>query len=547
MPRVDVRNVGEFGIVLDYPSHELPPNTWTRARNVRMKDGSVVPMMGETEYFVESAPVTAPWNIFYCPTSSGVNYWVYGGSDKIGVCNNISAHVDITPAATTLTADDSHRWTGTWLNGVFFMNSANEELLVWDNIDPDAPVLMKRMSSITDTEYQSDWRFNSVRAYKEILIGIGLTVGSADFPTSIVWSGPASAGTVPIAWDAANLNNIAGEQPLSATPGKAIDGMQLGDYFVICKEDATIVCAFSQGASALSFRYIDNTSGVLTINCMVEFVKGKMLIFNQNFDVVVTEGSFVDSILTDRLRENLQERMNVNRAHQSFVVHNPLTQEVWVCYATLDDEDTAGDLCAQEALVWNYQDNTFTFRNLGRISHMAFGRAVDGGTAQVIDDIDLVINQVSTVIDAAGVQSAYSLIGASYPRDSFYKMDFGADIDGTPVYCEFEKSGLALIGQDPKTNQIKVDHRAVKLVTGIWPTFEVQGTSIVAKISVGAQEFRDGPIVWDGPYNFVPGTDQQMDYFVEGIYVTVRFYVESPEFWKFHEYGIELAVVGDKL
>ena len=104
-----------------------------------------------------------------------------------------------------------------------------------------------------------------------------------------------------------------------------------------------------------------------------------------------------------------------------------------------------------------------------------------------------------------------------------------------------------IIGQDPKTNQIKVDHRAVKLITGIWPTFEVQGTSIVVEISVGAQEFRDGPIVWDGPYNFVPGTDQQMDYFVEGIYITIRFYVESPEFWKFHEYGIELAVVGDKL
>lgn len=546
MARIEIRDVGAVGVILDRPSHELPPNVWSNLRNIRAKDGFLEPLFGETPIFDGNPAVTPPLNLFPCPTVNGDPYWVYGGEDKIGVVDGTSVHEDITPTATTLSADAQFKWSGTWLNGVFFMNSRANELMVWDNIDPITPVLMKKMSTITDTEFQATWRFTSLRAYKEILIGLGFADGSAEYPTTIVWSGPATAGTVPISWDAANLNNIAGERPLSATPGRVIDGMQLGNSFLICKEDATIIGNFAQGSSPLVFRYIDNNSGVLTVNCMVEFAPGRMLILNQNYDVMVTEGTQVTSILTGRLRKALANRINRERDYECFVVHNFVQREVWICYPLAGDETAIGDLGCQEALIWNYENNTMYFHDLGRISHISFGKTATAAEVSVIDDVDVFVDDVSEVIEGGGVLASSAMIGCSFGRDGFFTLDKGTEIDGVPVTCTAERLGLAMIGRN-FDGSIRVDHQKVKIVESLWPTFEVAGVTLLPQLSVGAQEYRDGPVLWDGPYEFDPLTQQEMDFLVEGVYIAVKFVIQSSQYWKLHAYGLEIATAGDML
>jgi hypothetical protein len=545
MARIEARNVGSVGVVLDVPSHELPIEAWSDLRNARAKDGYIEPIFGETERLATDPAVAPPLNIFFCPTLLGLPYWVYAGQTKVGVAN-AAGHEDITPAATTLAATDTTRWTAAWLNGIFVLNSKSEEMLVWDNIDPNTPTLMKRMSAIASTEFQSDWRFNAVRTFKEIIIGIGFTDGAAQFPTTIVWSAPATAGTVPTGWDPANLNNIANEKPLSATPGAAIDGLQVGDNFILCKEDATVLVTFQQGSSPLGFRYIDLTSGVLTINCMTEFKRGQAVIFNQNYDLMITDGTRVDSLLSDRLRKTMQTRVNSLRSHQSFVVHNPLKREVWVCYPRSGVESVAGEIGCEEALIWNYEDNTFQFHDLGRISHIAFGTLDDEGNLDVINDIDVPINTFAELINSGGLAGNFALLGCSTGRDSFYRMDFGAEIDGASFEAVMERRGVALTKQ--RVDGVpQLDHHRVKVVSGIWPTFEVQGVDISVNVSAGAQEYRDGPTQWDGPYTFMPLEDQQVDFLVEGIYVAARFEITVSEYWRFHSYAMDIQVAGDYL
>ncbi len=545
MSRVAMRQVGQYGVVLDMAGHELPPNAWTLLRNCRAVNSYIEPIGGEADQFDAASPVDDPMNLFYCPTVTGLPYWVYGGREKIGACNDLS-HVDITPASTTLTATDKTRWSGAWLNGIFTMNCENEELLVWDNIDPGSPVLMKRMSAIASTEFNTAWRFNSVRPFKQLLIGIGFNDGTTDYPTVIKWSAPALAGDVPIGWDAANENNISGEYPLSETPGHAVDGAALGNNFIICKQDSTFRVSFGQGSSPLVFNSIDLVSGVIGLNCMVEFRRGEMLIFNQNLDVVTTEGTYVKSILEGRMREALRARVNPARLHQCYVSNNPLKKEVWICYPTVEEESSEGALCAQEALVWNYKDNTLQFADLGRMSHLGFGRIDTADAAPIINDIDVVINQMDWIIDAGGLEGDWALVGCSYIRNAFYKHDVGETIDGAPLVASLEKYGVAFVDYN-RDGVPQMDHHNVKVCEGVWPTFEVAGTQVEVDITVGGQEFRDGPIIWDGPYTFTPGASQEMDFFVEGIYINLKYRIETAEYWKLHAHSMNISSAGDVL
>ena len=549
MPRITIRDVGQYGMIIDTPYHESPPNSWNNLRNVRGKDKYLEPIFGEEARLNGTAPISNPWNVFYCPTVAGASWWVYGTSTQIGVANATDSK-DITPTAMApLAMNDENRYTGTWLNGVFFMNTYDEELMVWETIDPGTPTKMVPMSTVTTpaaTEYQADWRFRAVRAFKEILIGIGFNDGTTDYPTTIKFSGPAAAGEVPVQWDEADLNNISGEQPLSVTPGFALDGIQIGNDFLICKEDATVLAQLTQGASALGFRYIDNTSGVLTQNCMIEFTKGQVAILNQNLDLMVCDGARVQTVLKRWVRDYLQARINTERFWQCYLTHNPVKGEIWVCYPIAGEETTSGELAAQEALVWNYRDMTFSFHDLGRITHISFGKVDDATSNDVIDDIDDIINQNSNLIDGGGLSGNWAMIGCSHVRDGFFRMDYGENIDDSPFTCTMERRGIALIGQ-ALDGSPRVDHHKVKIIEAVWPIFEVAGTSITVNLSAGAQEYRDGPITWDGPYDFVPGTDQEIDFLVEGVYSAVKCEITSPEAWKFHAYGITIEPAGDQL
>ena len=540
MPNIPIRDVGKYGILTDRPAHEIPSNAWTRCRNVRAKDGFIERVGGEAEVFKDAAPIEAPWNLFYSPNIVGTPYWVYGGTTKVGVAD-ADSHYDITPLGFSFAASDLERWTGTWLNGVFIMNTKANECHVWTAIEPTTPIRLTPMSEIPNTEFQPDWRFNSMRTFKEIMIGIGFTDGGISFPSTVLWSGPATPGNVPIEWDEANLNNIAGAQPLSATPGRAIDGMQLGNRFILCKEDATYVASFTQGAQALAFNHIDLNSGVMALHCMKEYRAGYMLILNQNADVMITDGIGVKSILSKRLRNQMQSSIDVDRIHQAFVQVNPFKEEVWICYPIAGDvEDQAG-----EALIWNYADNTFTNMSLGALTHLNFGKVGEEGLP-FINDVDVLIDQADYLVDGGGLIGAYAVLGCSHPRNQFYQVDVGVEINAAPYTCTIERMNIALIGSNSDKTE-RVDHNRVKVCTGIWPVVETAGVSLTMQISVGGQERRDGPVDWDGPYDFDPETDQAIDFMVEGVYIAVKFECSASEAWKLHGYSIEVDVVGDKL
>lgn len=536
---IPIHDVGKYGVILDRPAHEIPPNAWTRARNVRGLNNFIERAGGETEVYTTGTIVDAPLNLFYCPAVDGQPFWVYAGYQRVAAVNN-DGHYDISPAY-VFNADESKPWTGSWLNGVFVLNNVADEPHVWDNIDPlGGGNVLKAMSAIPNTEFQSSWKFRSMRVFKDILIGMNFKDGAGDFPTTVKWSGPALSGTVPLEWDKDNPNNIANEKPLSATPGECVDGVQVGDRFIVFKEDATVTATLTQGASALGFKYISQTIGMMTTHCAVEFKPGYCVYLTQTADLVVTDGLTTTSILDNIVRTYLQTAINVEKLARCFLAINPYQKEVWVCYPKSSDD------WATEALVWNFKDNTFTFKDLGNIAHINFGKSDDGEVIPFIDDVDVIIDLANYPIDGGGLGGRYTIQGCSHSRNKIYEMEVGTQINDADYTCTLERKGIALVGQ-ARDGSPRVDHQKVKVCAGIWPVVETSGGPVTLQISVGAQERRDGPIVWDGPYDYDPDTDQALDVIIEGVYLAVRITSQSSEVWKLHGFSLDINIVGDKL
>ncbi len=61
---------------------------------------------------------------------------------------------------------------------------------------------------------------------------------------------------------------------------------------------------------------------------------------------------------------------------------------------------------------------------------------------------------------------------------------------------------------------------------------------------LGGSESPDGPVDWEGPYDFVIGQDHKVDFAVAGNYLAVRFQSSGVPVWTLQAYGIEYEVIG---
>lgn len=126
----------------------------------------------------------------------------------------------------------------------------------------------------------------------------------------------------------------------------------------------------------------------------------------------------------------------------------------------------------------------------------------------------------------------------------FFQADNGLDFGGQPIRVSLTRTALTVLGRDRSGNW-KVDPGIIKEVTGLWPMIRgVPGT--VIKISVGGQPTPDEPIRWEGPRDFIVGTDFFLDFIVSDRYISVRFESEGQRPWELLSYDLDLEVVGER-
>ena len=78
----------------------------------------------------------------------------------------------------------------------------------------------------------------AVRAFRSFLVALNLSEAGTPFTRKVKWSTEAAIQTVPSSWDETSSTVDAGEYELADTQGKIVDGLPLGDAFMIYKEDS---------------------------------------------------------------------------------------------------------------------------------------------------------------------------------------------------------------------------------------------------------------------------------------------------------------------
>jgi hypothetical protein len=446
MALLHVGPCGIVGVNRDLSSHELRNEAWTDARNVRFLDGLAYQFNGHGEVYT-GAPVI-PYHVMPIDVA-GVRYWLYAGLGKIYCVTGSGGtvvHTDLTRQTAGVDVDytgAANAWTSTSLSGIPVLNPGNttDPPQFWD------------LNTAHDFAALTGWPANtfckSMRAHRNHLIAINITKAGVNYPNMVKWSHPAVPGAITVAgdWDETDETLDAGEQDIAEGVGALIDGLPLDDAMILYKAGSAHRMDYVGGAFIWAFRKILGQAGALNRNCIVE-LNGAHAVLTGD-DVIAHNGAAnsAQSVLDKSTRRTLFQMMDAQATDRSFVFKNPFLNEVFVCFAE------AGETIPNLALVWNYKDNTVTFREIPGVHHAACG-PVETGLSQPWDGDASPWSSDITAWNAAEFTPDLSRALMASNDQKLFLLDSSTTFDGSIPEAYLERRGLSL-GADEKLKTVK--------------------------------------------------------------------------------------------
>ncbi len=125
----------------------------------------------------------------------------------------------------------------------------------------------------------------------------------------------------------------------------------------------------------VSFKPVTDEYGCLVTGAVKEY-DGKHFVVGSN-DIYEFSGNpgNIRSLATKRINNYFYNNLNPIHEKQLFIIQNHQQNEIWICYPTLNS--TGGE--CDEALIWNYRDNTWTIRELDSVASGDMGPIKGGG------------------------------------------------------------------------------------------------------------------------------------------------------------------------
>lgn len=514
MPMVNVPQVGAIGVNRDLSVHELPPNAWTDAQNIRFLDGFAYQYYGHGEVY--NSPAFTPQHVLPA-TVNGNKYWIYASAGKTFAVTNsggVTTYTDITHV--TPRTGVVNNWTSTLLSGIPILNSGDTTHvpMSWD--------LNLANKFVNLANWPANTYCRSIRAYKNYLVALNITKTTTNYPFMVKWSHPADPGSVPITWDQTDATKDAGEFDLAEGADTIVDGLQLRDSFMIYKEQSVWRMDFTGGPFVFRFSKVLGTSGALNRNCIVE-MDGQHLVLTGS-DVIVHDGQTATSVLDKMSRRFLFRNIDVASQNLCFVFKNPFFNEVFVCYPSI------GATACDKAMVWNYKDNTVSFRDLPNINHANFG-AVDnslGGTwASDSAPWDSDLSSWNGPDYVPG--TARCILAANTTK--LFLMDATTTFDGVIPSAYMERRGLSLGAPDK-----------IKTIRGIRPRITGNvGSTVVIKVGATNDPYQEPTYT---TMTHTIGSTVANDCFVSGRYIAIRFETGTAYEWRLDSYDIDVIEGG---
>ena len=440
------------------------------------------------------------------------------------------AHPDnsvVYPSGSTATLDSdynantsSRRWTATNLNGLVVSTNGFDEPQMW-------PLNAGIPSTATPFRNLQNWpsgeSCKSIRSFRTFLVGLNWNRNNPE-PRLVKWSTEAAYGAAPSTWDETDATLDAGEYELSDTPGDIVDGLPLGDSFLIYKEDSIYIMNYVGTPYIFSFKLLSPTVGALSKEAIKEFDGGHFFIGNS--DCYICNGQTVIPLLSNKVRRAMFEDLSGDNYQKCFVAADYVRNEMLACFPS------SGSDVVDKALIWNWKDNTFSFRDLPNTSYIHDGiiDITTGATWNAsTEDWDLGTG-------AWGERNydnvKKNLVFCDVTNTKIFRDSFGNTKDGTNMTSFIERTGLDL--NDPQS---------VKFVSAVYPQIEVSGDNTV-NVYIGKQISTEQGITWEGPVVFNPNSQSKVSCRVSGKYFGIKVESTTDIDWKLHGVAFEVQQRG---
>lgn len=509
-------NAGDGGLAGDIDGKDAAENLWTIGKNVRFENGYFMPFDGHSRMY--DPPSVVPYGVFSLRTA-GANAWVYPGLAKIYTVSSAGTHTDITRATGgdyTATADT--KWTGGELSGLLVLNNENDVPQYWNgNTATDCAAL---------TGWTSTWRTKALRPLRNYLVAVNITKTSTNYPVMVKWSHAADPGAIPTSWDEADATKDAGEQDLADAAGALVDLVPLGDLGILYTTGSYHAMQWIGGTYVWRFTRLSEFAGILSQNCAVAYPGGHVVLTSG--DVITHNGGAPQTIINARMRKTLFDNLSSTYFARSFVAHNELKSEVWVCIPSINSTGTC-----DTAYIWNYAQNSWSVRDLPSVTAGGMGPVAITSTDTWADGAET-WDQGTTNWDPTATTGFRRRLVLASSTTHLYLMDDSLLYDDAASTMTLERGGLAM-----------GDHNRIKLVKSIRPQIDGVAGTLVG-IRLGTADVPDGPYTWTGINQFVIGTSRAVYPRAAGKYIAVKFEDETGAQWRCRSLDLEYEVAGER-
>lgn len=524
MAIVPIDNIGAVGLVRDSESRELMPEAWDSVRNVRFRNGIAETSHGEAQVF-GALSVTPNW--IMAADIGGVNYWFYANDTAIYRTDG-TAHVDVTRLAGPYVAETNPQWNGCTLGGVPIVNNKG-------GIDYPQYYDSGTAKFADLTAWPANLTAKVIRSFKQFAIALNLTDSGTPLPFSLRWSHPADPGTVPSSWDITDPTKLTGQVPISETAGVLVDCLPLGDVNIVYKQFDTWVMQFTGGQQVFAFRKLFPEFGMIAQGCAANIPDGHFVVTVG--DIVIHNGNSWESIATKRIRARLFNTLSSEFQDYTRVAVNEQFKEVWVFFT----EEGATAPVATTALIWNWEDNTWTERDLPDVYYATTGIYTGDGNADTFDSAVGTIDSETALFDETNYPAIRKrLLMASAANSKCYIADQDFSFDGVAYTASLERKKLGIVGRDRQGNW-KVDQEAVKFLRNLYLKFS-SPNAVNVNVFIGVQLKPNASVSWQGPYTFDTMEDTTIYCTVTTKLISVRFEIASGQNCKFIGYDIDMDV-----
>lgn len=532
-----IRGVADVGVITDVSPAILPPNAFTKAKNVRFDEGAVVrsPVFRRVKTDLQHNARLVVGTI----PSSG-HGTVITVSDDFQIYEYANGTVTDRSGSITSQSGPSAA-TATTLANIVYLNRQDK-------------LPAYRYTGNTDfleiptggSGWDSSWRAESIRAYGDFLLALNMKEGATTLDTRVRWSDLALAdGTTPD-WDAASTTTSAGFNDLVQLQSGIVDGASLGTDFIIYSKDQVWTMSFVGGVFIFNFRKLFSESGLINQNCAVE-VDGRHYCFGTD-DIYTHDGNTKTSIADQRVKTFIFNSLSNDKTNVCFTHHNPNLEEIYFCYHSTDDMTSfPGAERCNRAAVFNYKNNTWSFLDLPNVS------------AAALASLESSLTYATAVDTYAGIGGTYHTQEANFALHNVFVGDTTPGVitsprlyalDGSVENTLVSFSLDTLATKPPLLERVGIDlDEAInltgyKIITKVVPQIHTDSVNKEFNFNFGAANLISGAPVYESTVTFDTSLTHKIDTRAAGRYLSYKMTVADNKDFKYTGFDVDVTATG---